>query len=288
MNRFGFVILHYQTERETIECIESIRKISNSMQYEIIVVDNGSSNHSGENIQKKYLGIKNFNIIFSKENIGFARGNNLGITYAKNILKCNFIILLNNDTKILQKNFLDLINREYEKSLCAVIGPCILKDGTVTNDNPRRTAPLGKSRLYLFILINRLLLFLNYLRLDILPNSLFSFYIKWKKKKLASDSHKRQENVSLHGCCLIFTPMFLSKEQGLNPETFMYMEEDILYEKMYRLKMKTVYLPDLKIEHKDAIATNGLYKKSYKKRRFIYKNTLYSANILRKQMKTEI
>lgn len=50
------------------------------------------------------------------DNLGFARGNNKGYRYAKNTLGCNYIIMLNNDTIIIQHDFLSIIRKEFEEN----------------------------------------------------------------------------------------------------------------------------------------------------------------------------
>lgn len=280
MNKFGFVILHYQTVDETLRCIESVRTMIENADYEIIVVDNGSPNHSGQLIREKYLSVKNLNVIISSSNEGFARGNNIGFAYARDILQCNFIILLNNDTEIVEKNFTEIIEKEYQISHCAVIGPTILKNGVETLDNPGRKEPFRETKLRLFIRMNQMLLFLSYLHADLLFGKIFELYVSGNKKREMMHTGERQEDVALHGCCLILTPEFTANENGLDPRTFMYMEEDILYEKMHRKKMKMVYLPELRIEHREASATREKFKKDYEKRRFVYRNTIRSARVL--------
>ena len=106
---YAFVILHYITTKDTIECINSIRDNvfvpCNDKKY-IIVVDNGSPNSSFNELNTTFKENENILFIKSNENIGFARGNNLGFMYAKNNLKADFIIMANNDTIVSQKKFL--------------------------------------------------------------------------------------------------------------------------------------------------------------------------------------
>lgn len=59
--RFCFVILHYMTAFDTIECIESIKLLNTVCQ--IVVVDNASNNGSIETIEEKYSEDKNIYII---------------------------------------------------------------------------------------------------------------------------------------------------------------------------------------------------------------------------------
>ena len=51
---YAFVILHYLTYKDTVECVESILENITNAEYSIIIVDNGSNNESGDQLQKKY------------------------------------------------------------------------------------------------------------------------------------------------------------------------------------------------------------------------------------------
>lgn len=281
MGRFGFVILHYQTIDYTIQCINSIIKKNQNSEYYIIIVDNNSPNKSGEILKEKFKEQKNISVLINKKNLGFARGNNTGYRYAKDVLKCDFIIFLNNDTLVLQKDFCELISGEFQRSRCAVIGPMILKNGVETGDNPRRREPFKLWKLLLYIVLNYVMFILSYVALDKKVFQMFDCYVmKQKKKNVVMTG--REENVALHGCCLICTPIFLENMEGLDPRTFMYMEEDILYEQILMKSLKMVYLPTLKIEHLEGIATNEHFKKETSRRRFVYKNTIKSAKVLLK------
>lgn len=61
--------------------------------------------------------------ILSNENLGFARGNNLGFEFTKKELHPDFIILCNSDTKILDSQFCQKVIQKYQDSDFAVLGP---------------------------------------------------------------------------------------------------------------------------------------------------------------------
>lgn len=87
----SIIIVNYNTRDLVIACIQSIKK--NCDNFEIIVVDNNSTDDS-----VKYLSdIQDIILVKSEKNIGFARANNLGVSYAKG----EFIIFLNPDTIVL-------------------------------------------------------------------------------------------------------------------------------------------------------------------------------------------
>ena len=88
----SIIIINYNTISYLCTAIDSILKKTIDIKYEIIVVDNNSSDNSEVIISQKY-GDK---VIFIKlhQNIGFGRANNEGVKYAKG----NYLFLLNPDT----------------------------------------------------------------------------------------------------------------------------------------------------------------------------------------------
>jgi GT2 family glycosyltransferase len=96
------------------------------------------------------------------------------------------------------------------------------------------------------------------------------------QKRNSCNYEKRAENVKLHGACLVFSPDYINQFNGLYPETFMYLEEDILFYISKKMYLKTVYLPTLQILHKEDISTNTIFKKENEKRRFVQKQSIKS------------
>ena len=112
----AIIIVNYNGNADTFQCLESIdEKLSHSeiYHYDVFLVDNASSNP----IINKELSCYNFNIhyIQSKENLGFAGGNNIAIQYIKDRnLIYDYYFLLNNDTVIIDNSVDCLINKMEE------------------------------------------------------------------------------------------------------------------------------------------------------------------------------
>lgn len=83
----SIVVINYNTKELTLSCIESIKKHTKGIKYEIILIDNASS----EEIYSK-----DAKIIRNKENLGFTGANNQGMKMAHG----RYLLLLNSDTLI--------------------------------------------------------------------------------------------------------------------------------------------------------------------------------------------
>jgi GT2 family glycosyltransferase len=91
----SILIVGWNTRDLLHDCLESIMRQKGLLfQYEIIVVDNASSDGSGMMVEKEYPEVK---LISNKENVGFAAANNQGIKIAAG----RYVLFLNPDTIIL-------------------------------------------------------------------------------------------------------------------------------------------------------------------------------------------
>ena len=67
--RIGFVILHYNAIKETVDCVNSIINNIDTDDYFIIIVDNKSPNYTGETLKEKYGKSEKIKVILNKENL---------------------------------------------------------------------------------------------------------------------------------------------------------------------------------------------------------------------------
>ncbi len=96
MAKLEIIIINYRIPDITSDCLRSIYKNPPRCSYTIWLADNGSKDGSIERIGKDFPKVK---LIDNKENIGFARGNNVLIKKA--IKKGKYFLLLNSDTIVL-------------------------------------------------------------------------------------------------------------------------------------------------------------------------------------------
>lgn len=113
------IIVNYNTRQLTTDCIESVFQHTQYVNFEVIVVDNASTDGSVETLRRD----KRIVFVESPENLGFGRANNLGYERATG----KYVFLLNSDTVLLNnaiKLFYDWMERADEKVAC--VGAALL------------------------------------------------------------------------------------------------------------------------------------------------------------------
>ena len=276
MYKIAIVILHYENVDDTLECIESLNK-QQGKEFDIVVVDNGSKIGKLDSIRLLSLSENRIHFIRSDENLGFAKGNNIGFDFAKKKLGADIIILANNDLIFAQKDFVRKIEELYLETKYDVAGPKIISLVDGMNQNPVSRmfySKLDVKKRYIKTLI---LYILNFVGLDLVCKKIFA-------KSIQEFKYDGIKDFQLYGACLIFGPNYVEKFEGLYPKTFMYAEEDILRYQIEKNNLKMVYLDNVMVEHKEGSSTGTIYKKNKIKRRFFYKWSLHSLRHLLKIM----
>ncbi|MGW9531108.1 glycosyltransferase family 2 protein [Paenibacillus terrae] len=117
----SILVVNYNTCRLTLDCLQSVYASETQYQYEVIVIDNHSSDGSVDAIRVVYPEIT---LIANEDNTGFAKANNQGMEVASG----RYVLLLNSDT-LVQPDTLDTMIRfmdthpEMGASGCKVILP---------------------------------------------------------------------------------------------------------------------------------------------------------------------
>lgn len=120
--KVSIIILNWNGLKDTIECLDSLQKITYP-NYEVMVVDNGSKGNEAGILRKKYRDY--IKLIANKDNLGFAGGNNQAIKQIIREGQSDYVLLLNNDT-IVDKEFLsELVKVAESDSNIAMVGPKI-------------------------------------------------------------------------------------------------------------------------------------------------------------------
>jgi GT2 family glycosyltransferase len=122
------IILNFNGASTLNNCLTSVFK-SDYPNFEIVVVDNDSKDDSFEKARLKYSRV---HFIRNSSNVGFSKGNNIGIRYALEKF-ADYVFVLNNDT-IIEETTLSLLARAVESTLnIGIVNPLIL--GSADNED---------------------------------------------------------------------------------------------------------------------------------------------------------
>ncbi|MDD3004564.1 glycosyltransferase family 2 protein [Flavobacterium sp.] len=119
--QLSVIILNYNVRYFLEHCIKSVQKALQNIDAEIIVVDNNSSDDSCEMVKKLFPEVI---LIANQENLGFPKGNNIGVQQAKG----EYICILNPDTVVAEDTFEKILIFAPKKSNLGIVG-CKLIDG---------------------------------------------------------------------------------------------------------------------------------------------------------------
>lgn len=106
----SIIIINYKSPYLTIQCIDSILLYTKNIDYEVILVDNESSQESFDILSDYYCNFTQVEVVKSITNLWFGWGNVLWVSYAKG----DYYFFLNNDTLFFE-NSLKILLEDYEK-----------------------------------------------------------------------------------------------------------------------------------------------------------------------------
>lgn len=285
MEIVSFVILHYKDWKVTERCIRSILQMDDPMQrIRIVVVDNdiGRKREKRKQFQAPYSDDDRIAMIFIEENGGFSYANNKGYQYAREKQRASYIIVLNNDIEFPQRDFLDRLDKSYQKHPCHILGPDVIRKSTGEHQNPMDTRLRTREEAEFTVRM-------NHLALKLYPVVYPLLYWKFQRDEKKKIRQKRkneayyladQEDIILFGACLIFFPDFVNQEAlAFTPETNFFYEEYILANRCRKKSYGTVYDPALKVYHESGAATKTTFGSERKRMRFMLERTAEAAEV---------
>ncbi|MBM7710852.1 glycosyltransferase [Enterococcus xiangfangensis] len=270
MNKFGFVVLQYNNHLDTIECVESLLKQTTS-EFMIVVVDNCSTTNAFEIIEKKYREQRAVAVIRTNRNLGFSKGNNVGIAVAREKGAVD-IAVINNDTVIHDRQFIEKYY-QLERSDTYIISPRIISAIDGNDQNP-------------FMVTNHFIKNKQMaIRLALIGLVKYFFILLgtkefWEKRNVGRDYtlglavrelKSETDDYMFHGAAFILTEKFNQQFDKIPDLTFMYEEETLLYIVLRQLGLQYVYTPKLVIHHKEQASTTATYANKRKKLIFGYR-----------------
>ena len=120
--QLSVIILNYNVRYFLEQCVLSVENAIKNIEAEIIVIDNNSSDDSCTMMKQRFSHIK---LIENKQNLGFPKGNNIGVAQAKG----EYICILNPDTVVAEDAFTKVLAFAKKQSHLGIVGVKLI-DGT--------------------------------------------------------------------------------------------------------------------------------------------------------------
>lgn len=216
----SIIIINFNTSDYLDQCIQSIVQSMPSEEFEIIVVDNASTDGHGEMVKGKYPAI---NWIQNEKNMGFVSANNQAITKARG----KYLLFLNPDTEILDNGLETLLDYLKNNSHVGVVGPQLLNSDR-SFQHSYFSFPSFTSIFIEHVLSARIVKWVEHPK----PRSLFPLPVD-----------------VIRGACLMTRESLIERIGGMNEKMFMYSEETDLCYKIHNLQYSVQYIPAAQVIH---------------------------------------
>ncbi len=236
--KIGIVILNYNSYKYTTNCISSILNNIKSRQFEIYIVDNASPDKSGNKLFRKYENSNNISIILNSKNMGYSRGNNVGIQTALND-GCEYIFIINSDILFKNNAHEKLANFMNLNPLVGVVAPKVLtKEGKLQSG-----------------VIKEPHTFINRMFASTILRKIFS-----RTTKRINGSHYMQKYdycfpfrcFKVSGCAWMIRRSTFEKIGLLDENTFLYCEEAIYSHLLKENNIEVWVNPEVEVIHLNA------------------------------------
>lgn len=237
----SIIIVNYNTKQLLADCLATVFEKTKDVMFEVIVVDNASTDGSEDYIKERYPNVKWIN---SGNNIGFGRANNLGAKYAIG----KYMFLLNSDTLLLNnavRLFFDYAESHQQERIGA-LGSWLLDKNEMPN-NSYGFFPCAKNEIC---------------------------YLLGKYELPTEKDTTAEKNVDyIIGADLFIEKCLFDEMDGFDKNIFMYYEETDLQYRMAQYGMLRKVIPGPRIIHLEggSFENNGLSLK-----RFMMAQTSYN------------
>ena len=222
----SIIIVNWNALDYLRECIVSIYENTVSIKFEIIVVDNASTKGDVDTLRMLFPQVK---IIKSRQNLGFARANNLGCREANGA----YVLFLNPDTKLVGPAINIMMQNMRSLSDAGIVG-C----RQVNSDLTVQTTSIQK-----FPTISNQILNIEYLRLRWPGCPL------WNIAPLFCDNPLPVVVDVIPGACMLLRRELFEQEGMFSEEYFMYAEDIDLNYKIAKKDYKNYYISNAVIIH---------------------------------------
>lgn len=221
----SIIIVSWNVAELLHACLQSIEETRSRLRLETIVVDSASADDSVAMIRAEFPSVR---LIACDENVGFPRGNNIGLTQANG----RNVLLLNPDTRVLPRALAAMVAYLDGHDDIGALGPQLLNpDGSVQSS--RRRFPTMTTMLFESTWLEGLA-----------PSGILDhYYARDLPDGVTADVDW------LTGACIMAPRLVFEEVGGLDEGYFMYSEELDWCRRVKGAGWRVVYLPEAQVVH---------------------------------------
>lgn len=244
------ILVNYNTLDITRNCINSVFLHTKDVNFELILVDNNSSDGSAEEFSKD----DRIKLVVSNENIGFGRANNLGSKIASG----EFLFFLNSDTLLKENSILKMLSffEKQEKKLNIGVLGCMLVDIDNNVNGFGNSFPTASSETKK-----------QWSQVPIIRN-----FVNFQQEKIILDHEIYFPIDYVIGADMLMRKSLFEKMDGFYPGFFMYFEETDLQKRITDYGLRQYIFKDTEIIHLEEASGNAIQNYSNKKRIITHKS----------------
>lgn len=257
----SIIIVNYKNDKKTADYIKNeVCKINTP--HTIIIVNNSATDESNHflcdslnaelvtDIKKTIDKNQKIFVVAHQENLGFARGNNLGAEFSLNHFHSDYFLFSNNDICILDDDVVEkMINKMEENKEIGMIGPNIIGHDQ-KRQSPYPYAPFWERYFWMYWLT--------------------PFLTKKYKIKLFQLNYSEEAEEGYH--YRIMGSFFMVRAQDfvacemMDKNTFLFGEEMILTERIHKIGKKVYFIPTVSVLHDHNVTISKFFdlQKQYK------------------------
>ncbi len=237
----ALVVLNYNTQDLTISAVNCILALHTGIH--IVLVDNASSDGSLEAFKKEFKGNKDVSILASKENGGYAKGNNFAFSFLYEIKGIDYVGVMNPDVRIKAKDLRLLVNALRSDAKLGLVTGRTIYSGEIWEPNP---CAWKRARIWRWIFCESLI---------------GSAFVRMGKRMFQLEGMLRGYYQARHyckkvvpvdivqGCCFFSRVATIKKIGGFDERTFLYFEEDFLAEKIKKIGLHNAVVSEAWLRH---------------------------------------
>lgn len=278
--KVGVVIVAFKKPDQTIRYVrEELPKLD--CDWRAVIVNNGSTPQECETLARQCNGMvvshesanscesEKIYVVHSHENLGFARGNNLGVEILSKIVTCDCYLFTNDDIYLpINFSITNLIYKLFNIQDIGIIGPRVL--GRDNRDQSPHRSLISAQRQ--------------------IGWHLFPWFRKSRGNRsstsLQSNNNSPEEGYCywVSGCFFLIKADIFHTVGGFDNDTFLYSEEVILAERLKRIGLREYFFPSQTVHHQEGSTTSDSFKNNMLQNFMVTSNCIY----YRKYLKTPL